>query len=149
MPTYEGIDELSWEFARSLFTVFPAWESLARIVKDEKTSNNFVEIDVNQDGTDRVLHLSTADDEITIGFDRWHTHVGPFLGLNTAESVATAMNIVEEFVAEKTVVKVVHRDGAWVQSSMEYLVASSEPEPHSTTQVFSWRRTHDAVIETS
>jgi hypothetical protein len=147
LPTYDGTDELSREFARSLFSMFPAWEGLARIVNDEKMGGNFIELDVKQAGTDRLLHLSTADAEMTIGFEHWHTHVGPFLGIDTVESVATAMNIVEDFVAERTVVKIVHRDGVWIRSSLEYLVAPGEPEPRSTTKVFSWRRTYDAIIE--
>jgi len=128
--------------------VFPEWEAFAKIVNDKKAGTNFIEVDVKQEGTDRLLQLSTADDEITIGFEHWHTHVGPFLGIDAVESAATAMNIIEDFVAERTVVKVIHRNGVWIRSSLEYLVAPSEPEPHSTTKVFSWRRTHDDIIET-
>jgi hypothetical protein len=148
MPDFDGI-ELSQAFARALFSVFPKWEGFAKIVKDEKTGANWIEVDIGQDGTDRVLHLSTADDEITIGFEVWHTHVGPFMGINTAESVATAINIIVDFVAEKTVVKVAHRDGAWVRSSLEYIAAPSEIEPNSTTKIFSWRGSYDDIIETS
>jgi len=135
-------------FVRSLLSVFPEWEAFAKIVNDKKAGTNFIEVDVKQEGTDRLLQLSTADDEITIGFEHWHTHVGPFLGIDAVESAATAMNIIEDFVAERTVVKVIHRNGVWIRSSLEYLVAPSEPEPHSTTKVFSWRRTHDDIIET-
>jgi len=92
--------------------------------------------------------LSTADDEITIGFEHWHTHVGRFLGIDTTESVATAMTIIENFVAERTVVKISYRDGVWLKSSLDYVVAPSEPEPHSTTEVLSWGGTYDETIQT-
>jgi hypothetical protein len=145
---YDGMDELSQDFARALISAFPNWERLAKAVNDDKTGANYIEVDLPQEGTDRLLHLSTADDEITIAFEHWHTHIGPFLGIDTAESVATAITIIESFVTEQAVVKVSHRDGVWIESSLEYRVAPSEPKPHSTTQVFSWRRTYDETIET-
>lgn len=46
------------------------------------------------------------------------------------------------------VVKTSYRDGVWLESSLEYRAAPSEPKPHSKTQVFSWRRTYDETIET-
>jgi hypothetical protein len=146
---YDRMDELSQGFGRALFLAFPNWERLAEDVKDEKTGAHYIEVDVPQEGTDRRLHLSTVDKEITIAFDHWHTHVGPFLGISTAESVATAITIIESFVTEQAVVKVSRRDGVWIESSLEYLAAPSEPKSHSTTQVFSWLRTHDQTIETS
>jgi len=145
---YDGMDELSQAFAQAFVSTFPQWEQLAKAVKDEKTRVSYIEVDVGQEGTDRVLHLSTADNEITIGFDNWHTHIGPFLGSDTAESVAEAIAIIESFIAEETIVKVSRRDGVWIESNFEYLVAPSEPKPNSTAQVFSWRRTHDKTIDT-
>jgi len=144
---YDGMNEISQGFARALFSAFPNWEHLARVANDDKTGANHIEVDVAQDGTDRLLHLSTADNEITIGFEQWHTHVGPFLGITMAESVATAMSIIEDFIAERAVVKVTHRDSAWIVSSLEYVVAPSEPIPNSSTKVFSWRRTYDDIVQ--
>ena len=148
MPIYERMDELSQDFSRALFSAFPAWEQLAKSVKDGKTGASYIEVDIEQEGTNRVLHLSTADDEITISFEQWHTHVGRFLGIDTKESVAMAMTILEGFVNEQTVVKISYVDGVWRESSLEHLVAPSEPKPHSTTEVFSWLGTYDETIET-
>jgi hypothetical protein len=148
VPPYEGMNELAQSFARALFSAFPKWERFAKIVNDDKTGAHWIEVEVVQDGTNRVLHLSTADDEITIGFEQWHTHVGPFLGTDTSESVTTAISIIENFVAERTVVKVIHQDGVWIRSSLDYVVAPSEMEPNSTTRIFSWRRSFDESIET-
>lgn len=145
---YEKMDELSQGFGRAVLLAFPNWERLAKDVEDENTGCRYIEADVPQAGSDRRLHLSTADNEITIAFDHWHTHIGPFLGLSASESVDMAMTIVESFVTEQTVVKISRRDGAWIESSLEYLVAPSPPKPNSTTQVFSWRCTYDRTIET-
>jgi|SRR5579872_3461956 len=145
---YNGMDELSQVFARALFSTFPNWERFLKTVNDDKTGAHYIEVVVPQEGTDRLLHLSTVDHEITIAFEQWHTHLGTFLGIDTAESVATAITIVESFVTEQAVVRISHRDGVWIESSLEYHAAPSEPKPNYKTQVFSWRRTYDETIET-
>jgi hypothetical protein len=145
---YDKMDQLSQEFARALFLEFPNWERLAEDVEDEKTGAHCIEVNVPQEGANRQLHLSTTGNEITIAFDHWHTHIGPFLGLSTAESVDEAIVIIVDFVNEHTVVKVSRRDGVWIESGLEYLVAPCKPTPHSTTEVFSWRGTYDQTVET-
>lgn len=142
------MDELSQGFGRALFRAFPNWEPLAKDAEDEKTGGHYIEVEVPQAGSDRGLHLSTADNEITISFDHWHTHVGPFLGIGTTESVDTAMMIIESFVAEQSVVKISRRDAVWIESGLEYLAAPSTSKPNSTTQVLSWRCTYDQTIVT-
>jgi hypothetical protein len=143
------MDDLSKAFALALFLRFPEWEVNAVSERDEKMDANHLQIRAPQEGTGRFLYLSTADNEITIGFDYWHTHVGPFLGLNTQECVAQAMTIIESFISEETVVTVCRRDGVWIRSGLEYLAAPSEPTPNSTIEFFSWRRTHDKTINTA
>jgi hypothetical protein len=137
MLAYDKMDELSREFGRELFLVFPDWERLAKDIQDEKTGAHYLEVDIPQEESDRQLHLSTADHEITIAFDHWHTHVGPFLEISIAESVATVIRMIEDFLAEQIVVKVSRRDGVWIGSSFSYVAAPGELEPHSTTHVFS------------
>lgn len=147
MLAYDKMDQLSQGFGRALFLAFPNWERLAKDVEDEKTGGHYIELEVPREGADRRLHLSTADNEITIAFDHWHTHVGPFLGISTAEAVDTSMAIIESFVTEQTVVKICRRDGVCIESSLEYLAAPSPRKANSTTQVFSWRCTYDQMIE--
>lgn len=90
--------------------------------------------------------MSTENGEITIGFDEWHTHIGPFLGLDEDECVSTALGMAEAFLAEETVVTVAHRKGRWIGSSLEYVAAPSEPETNAMTRVFFGKLTHDRVI---
>jgi hypothetical protein len=149
MLAYDRMDELSREFGRELFLAFPDWERLAKDSKDEKTGAYHLDVDIPQEGSDRQLRLSTADDEITISFDRWHTHVGPFLQISSAEAVATAIYMIEAFVAEETIVTVSWREGLWIGSGCPYVAAPGKLEPHTTTQVFSWHGTYDQTIETS
>jgi hypothetical protein len=146
MATEDGLDDLSMVFAKVPFSRFPAWESLVRIGGGEENGTKYLELKVPQDGTDRFLYLSTADNEITFGFDLWHTHFGPFLGLKTEDSVAQAIACIESFINQETVVTVCRRDGVWIESGLEYLVAPSALKPHSTNEFFSWCRTHDKTV---
>jgi hypothetical protein len=148
VPTCDKLSEISQAFAKALFVTFPHWEALAKVVQVDDAKPPILELTVPQDGTDRVLYLSTADDEITVGFDYWHSHIGPFLGIETGESVEQAIGIIEAFVNEQTVVIVTYREGKWVQSSLHNVSTPPELETNSTSHIFSWKRTYDDQIET-
>lgn len=144
MQSEQGLDPLSQCFTQALFRAFPQWEPLTREIDSGYGSLHF-ELDIPQEGTSRYLHLSTASNEITITFDGWHTHVGPFLGLNEQECAAMAVTIIDSFITESTVVVVETRDGKWAGSRLEYLAARSAIDPTCMSQVFSWRGTHDRI----
>ena len=148
MLNYDQMDELSHDFAHALFGAFPDWERLARTIGDANSGRDSLLIDIPQEGTDRVLHLTATNDDITIAIDRWHTEVGPFLTGDISESVAMALMIIKDFVAEKTVVEVSTRDGVWIESGLGDRVGHGEPTPNSRTEVFSWRGTYDDTSET-
>jgi hypothetical protein len=147
MESHEYPDELSLSFSMALFSAFPEWKQFEKVVKDDETGADCMEVNVPQEGTDRVLHLSTARSEITIGFDHWHTHIGPFLGIDIDQSIAQALYIIDNFVAEQTIVRIAYRDGAWIGSSLGHVCAQGEPEPLSTTKFYSWKGTYDDVTE--
>jgi hypothetical protein len=144
----DGTTKLSRRFAEALFAMYADWEQFARVVRDGNTDTKHMEIEVPQSGTERVLHLSTANDEVTITFDQWHTHIGPFLGISPEETVATALQIIEDFITEQTIVQISYRDGAWLESGLPYRAALGELKPNSTTRVYSWLGTYDNTIET-
>jgi hypothetical protein len=144
---YHELDELSLDFAKAVFSAFPDWERGARVMRNDETGLSSLEVDVVQEITGRVLHLSSIGDEITLAFEHWHTHVGPFLGIDVAESIATAMGIIKDFISEETVVTITDRGGLWIGSSLQYRAAPGEPEPNSTTRIYSWRGTYDKVVE--
>ena len=140
-------DELSQTFAQALISAFPEWQNLASVVPGSQERDRFIEVVVPQEGTDRFLRLSTEDEEISIAFDDWHEHIGPFLGFTTAQSVEAALKLIEDFTDERIVVKVFRRNGVWDGSTIE---APDEPirvPPHCTMQVVSWRGTFDRTIE--
>jgi hypothetical protein len=69
MAIADGISDLPEAFARALLPRFPEWEAHAVTVRDEETGANHLEVEVPQQDSDRFLYMSTADNEITIGFD--------------------------------------------------------------------------------
>jgi hypothetical protein len=70
-----------------------------------------------------------------------------FLGIDVAESIDTAMGVIEDFISEESVVKVTGRKGVWIGSTIEPREEPSKPKPDSTTRIFSWRGTYDEVVE--
>lgn len=60
---YEKMDQLSQGFGPAVLLAFPNWERLAKDVEDENTGCRYIEVDVPQEGSDRPLHLSTADND--------------------------------------------------------------------------------------
>lgn len=138
--------ELTALFRKALFDEYPEWLTYLKDPPDGAASGT-LEVEIPQAGTGRSLHLMTGGEEITLGFDAWHTHMGPFLGLSVEESVEGAMMMIRAFVTEETVVAIGHMDGVWQESSLHYRVAPGHGNPLWTTKVFSWRQTYDAVFE--
>jgi len=140
--------ELTKRFRKVLLARFPEWRRFATITRASGNEVPVLELAVPQEGTDRFLRLSTANNEITIQFDRWHTHLGTFLGIGIAECVETAVQMIEDFVWEERLVEIIYRGDVWCSSGLYYRVAPSPPEPHATTKIYSWRRTYDQIVET-
>jgi hypothetical protein len=141
------LNDLSRSFADSLFREFAEWEQFAKLLPDSGDGEGVaLEVTVEQPGTDRALRIRTDEGEITIGFDMWHTHVGTFLGISDSEAIELALADIRSIIAEESVIAVVHRDGKWAGSSLEDVCDAITATPGATTNVYSWRGTHDRVI---
>ena len=105
-----------------------------------------MEVTIEQPGTDRALRIRTDDNEITIGYDMWHTHVGAFMGISDSEAVELASADIRSIIAEQSVIVVVYRDGKWAGSSLEDADSVIAVKPGSTAHVYSWKRSHDRVL---
>jgi hypothetical protein len=104
-----------------------------------------MEVTVEQPGTDRALWIRTDAGEITVGFDMWHTHVGAFMGISDAEAIELALADIRSIVAEESLIVVVHRHGKWAGSRLKNALNTITATPGATTNVYSWRGTHDRV----
>ena len=140
------LDELSAAFVAELFDQFPEWKPFLQIVETPGSERATVEVSVPQEHTGPFLVLSTDPKQITISFDQWHTHVGPFLCTDIKGSVYTVMTMIREFVEEERVVEIVHRDGKWLHSGLCYRAVQRNPEPNATTTTYSWLGTYDNTV---
>src|ERR1043165_2248379 len=98
------LDELSAAFTSELLKRFPEWKPFMRIMAPPDSARPAVEFVVPQEHTGRALILSADPDQITIRFEQWHFHVGPFLGLDIEGTVSQAMFMITAFVDEEYVV---------------------------------------------
>jgi len=142
----QELDELSAALVAALFEQFPEWKPFLRIVDTPGSERATVNVSVPQAHTGRALVLSTDPKQITISFDQWHTHIGPFLCVDIEGSVSTVMTMITEFVEEARVVEVVHRDGKWLHSGLCYRAVPRNPEPNATTKTYSWLGTYDNTV---
>jgi hypothetical protein len=83
-------------FADALFATFPEWVELARLARDKRTGEDYIEVRVRQPGRDRELMLKTEGNRITMRYALRDTNIGPFLRLSLEESVRQSMNMLEE-----------------------------------------------------
>ena len=167
----DGMIELARRFAERLFAEYPEWEPYAKVVWSDWLEAKTLEVRVPQEGSDRVLQVDIHDeDEITIAFDLWHTHVEWLKwreGFDAEEIAMDALRVIRSFVSEEMVVKVVRKNGAFDMSTIDYVAAFGdrarraftslgtlqsvpalrEGVPRETITILSWRHTYDKVIE--
>ena len=147
MLDWNSLNELSRKFADRVFRELGEWEQYAEVLPDEGgTQSSELEITVPQPCSERVLHISTREGEITISYGMWHAHIGSFLGISDAEAIEDALATIHRIIAEQNVVKVVYRDGKWAASSLEEVSNAVAPEAGATTTLYSWCGTYDRTL---
>ena len=137
-----GLTEFSQRFADHLFVCFPEMEKYARV--DEGAL--VVEIP-SPASSKRGLIIATDENEISLGFDNWHAHVGDE-ETNEAQKFELATQLVHDFFHERVMVAAKFKDkqfvGAKLLRSDEPLEAEPPAEPGERMFVRSFRGTHDA-----
>lgn len=116
----DSLDELSRSLADRLFGQFPEWESKAvALAVQGAIQGDVLQVTVPQPGSERVLWICTENDEITIEFGMWHEHIGVFMGISEGEAIEQALDLIQRIIDERSVVKVMYRDGKWSGSWLE------------------------------
>jgi hypothetical protein len=130
MLDWNSLNELSRKFADRVFRELGEWEQYAEVLPDEGgTQSSELEITVPQPCSERVLHISTREGEIS-----------------DAEAIEDALATIHRIIAEQNVVKVVYRDGKWAASSLEEVSNAVAPEAGATTTLYSWCGTYDRTL---
>jgi hypothetical protein len=140
--TINGLNEFSQRFADHLFVCFPELARYARadegalVVEVPSPANN-----------KRGLIVASDDNEISLGFDNWHAHVGDETTSET-QKFELASQLVDDFLHERVMVAAKFKDQQFVAArllrSQEELDSEPPAEPGERLFVRSFRGTHDA-----
>jgi len=137
-----GLNDFSQRFADHIFVCFPELTRYARA--DEGAL--VVEIP-SPTNSKRGLIVATDDNEISLGFDNWHAHVGDQT-TSEAQKFELASQLVDDFLHERVMVAAKFKDQQFVAArllrSQEELDSEPPAEPGERLFVRSFRGTHDA-----
>lgn len=136
------MDELSREFARMLFEVFPEWRGFTReeIYADGTGSGLVVEVPGPAAADVKHGLVIEVDDEVTVGFDYYHDHFDPSItyadpsvsDTDTSDDegrsgVMAALDLVKSIVSERIVIVSYFLNDEWHGSTS--MLAEELPPP--------------------
>lgn len=135
------LNDFSQGFADRLFAKHPEWRQYV-----DESSAEVLAIEVPSPNTcaRTGLCIDTDDDEVTVGFDRFHSH---FFGRGDEEIYDAALAFIDGILSEAVVVLVYHEGERWAKSMcVDSLDPWPHPEPGQTRVVRSWKGTLDAEL---
>jgi hypothetical protein len=118
-----GLTEFSQRFADHLFVCFPELVNHARV--DEGAL--VVEVP-SPASAKRGLIIATDDNEISLGFDNWHAHVGDET-TPEAQKFELATQLVDDFMHDRVMVAAKFKDKAFVGAKLLRSEEGLESEP--------------------
>lgn len=140
----EMLDDFSKGFEDILFKRFPEWKEFSRHEKSEKDKHEYLVVIV-QAPTNKEsagLIILTQNEEITIGFDEYHTHEEVYESFES--TYERAIEFIEELINERKIVLVECENGRIRQSSaIKY--NSRIPQSNGDKKYYtrSWKGTYD------
>jgi hypothetical protein len=137
-----GLTEFSQRFADHLFVCFP------ELAKYARADEGALVVEVPSPASEkRGLIIATDENDISLGFDNWHAHVGDE-STAEAQKFELATQLVHDFFHERVMVAAKFKDqqfvGAKLLRSEEGLESEPPSEPGERLFVRSFRGTHDA-----
>ncbi len=140
--------------AEELFTAFPQWRSLARHEKAEDGSSYLV-VEVQAPPEANVKHglyIDTSNDEVTVGFDCYHSHFDDWTGDGEHFGTRAALEYIKQILSEKVGVISWWLNDEWRGSAQVEAGAPSEKPKWATEGTFnrirvrSWKGSLNADI---
>lgn len=122
------MDPFSAAASEQIFAAFPEWRAIAREEQAEDGSS-FLVVEVAPPAAARVEHglvIDTANQEVTVGFDCYHSHFDESIGDGELFGIEAALELVRQIVNERIAV-VSWWDGEHWRGSAQ-LEAGAEPE---------------------
>lgn len=109
------LDEYSIIFSKMLYEVFPEFEKYQEIKEYDECNEAYLLLEIpSPSNSDNVLWLSTCNEEITVGFDWYHTHFG-YSGTDE-DDFKLAIEHVKEIVEEKIAIAIIKKKDSWIRS---------------------------------
>jgi hypothetical protein len=146
-PTAPAVEEL--------FAEYPHWRALARTEIAEDGSS-FAVVEVAPPAAANVEHglvIDTAREEITVGFDCYHTHFDEWVGDGQHFGTEAALEFIRQVVSERISVVSWWFNDQWRGSGQLEAGATPEPpswagaESYNRIRVRSWNGTFNADID--
>ncbi|GAA0182125.1 hypothetical protein SH2C18_45580 [Clostridium sediminicola] len=135
------LNEYSVDFSKILYSAFPTFEKYQEIKEYEGYDKAYLLIEVpSPHNKDNDLWISTHNEEITVGFDWYHTHFG--YGETDEDDFKLAINFIKEIIEEKIAIAVIKKKGAWVSSCIIKDNKIPEIEEDETIEIKSWNGTY-------
>src|SRR5262245_46262152 len=109
------MDRFSEQAAAQLFEAFPAWRSSAREERDANGSSYLViEIAPPPEArAERGLLVHTDNDEVTVGFDFYHSHCDSCVGDGDHFGTTAAVPFIRQLLTERVAVVSWWFDDTW------------------------------------
>ena len=92
--------------AEELFAVFPEWRALAR-TETATDGAEYLVIEVTPPSQANVEHglvIDTSNNEVTVGFDSYHSHFDDWVGDGEHFGTKAAIEFIKQVVSERTAV---------------------------------------------
>jgi hypothetical protein len=143
------MDRFSAQFAEELLAAFPEWRPFAREEQRDNGSSYFLlEIDPRvQASVDHGLRIHTDNEEVTVGFDFYHSHFDSSVGDGENFGAAAAIEFARQIVSERIAVFSWWLDKSWKGSGQ--IEAGAQPTAsfameYNRLRVRSWKGTFNA-----
>lgn len=145
--------DFSTEAAEQLFARYPDWRKYARSEKADD-GKPFVRLEVPAPVEANAiggLIVSTANEEVTVEFDYYHSHFDDMVGDGENVGIEAALAFIDRVLAEKVAAVSWWNDDEWRGSAT--IEAGKEPQasdfthPFNRVRVRSWRGKLNADVD--
>jgi hypothetical protein len=145
------MDRFSKQAADEFLAAFPEWREFARLEQRDDGSSYFV-LQIkppSQAAVDHGLLVHTDNEEVTVGFDFYHSHFDSMVGDGEHFGTTAAVEFVRQVVSERVAVASWWLGESWAGSAQ--IEAGDRPhakfvKDHDRIRVRSWRGTFNADI---
>jgi hypothetical protein len=144
------MDHFSVTTAEEIFSNFPEWRSIAR-EEEAEDGSSFLLVEVPaplEANVDHGLVIDTANGEVTIGFDCYHSHFDAWTGDGQHFGTQAALEFVKQILTERVAIISWWQGEQWQGSAQ--LEAGKAPESPSwrtdfnRIRVRSWKGSFNA-----